>query len=233
MSDSSPHRLLQAPGVRLWVHPEVASLESFELWLADGENRLVQRARQADAILGTGRGAARRVVLGEASEKIKGVWRINRHGGLLAGLLGDRYPSPTKLLQELRLSAALRKRGIATPRVLLALAVRHGLSWRQHLLSAEVEGAITIFEAREQPDALAAADALLKQLCQIGLWAPDLHPGNMLWQGGQCWVIDLAGARLLAQPLDARQTAARRSRFARYFAKHGGSVPARFAESRG
>jgi lipopolysaccharide kinase (Kdo/WaaP) family protein len=231
MSESPPHRLKQAPGVRLWLHPQVADLEEFSNWLSDGEAQLLARAGQADLVLGTGRGAARRVVLGEAAAALHGVWRINRHGGFLAELLGDRYASPARLMAEIRLSSALRNLGVATPRVLLAMAVRHGLSWRQHLVTEEISDALTIFAAREQPEALAAADELLNQLCQIGLWAPDLHPGNMLWQGGRCWVIDLAGARLLPQALNSEQTAARRARFARYFAKHGGRVPTRFAES--
>lgn len=228
MAESATHLLQTAPGVRLWLAPELAEAEDVAAWLEMGETLLKERAKAASVVIGGGRGSARRVLLGNPARH--GVWRINRHGGLLGGVQGDRYRTPTRLQAELELSEALRSRGIATPRVLLALAVKHGLSWRQHLVTEEIADASTVFDARDQPAALAAADQLLEQLCEAGLWATDLHPGNMLWRDGTCWVIDLAGAKLLAQPLTAEQRLARRRRFARYFAKHGGKVPAPFDE---
>ncbi len=242
MAESATHLLQTAPGVRLWLATELEGAEDWAAWLADGEAMLNKRAAAADMVVGGGRGSTRRVVFGadgnSAAEldattaTVKhGVWRINRHGGLLGGLQGNRYRSPRRLKAELDLSEALRTRGIDTPRVLLALAVKRGLSWRQHLVTEEVPGAVTVFDAREQTAALQAADTLLDQLCDVGLWATDLHPGNMLWQAdaGRCWVIDLAGAKLMPRPLTEPQRFARRQRFARYFAKHGGSVPELFA----
>jgi len=237
MVKSATHLLQAAPGVRLWLAKELVGSEDVALWLAEGENLLEQRADAADTVIGGGRGAARRVMLGGDRA---GVWRINRHGGLLGGVQGDRYRTPARLQAEVELSEELRRHGIDTPRVLLALAVKHGLSWRQHLVTTEVDGAVTVFDARDQQPALQAADQLLDRLCEVGLWATDLHPANMLWQAGpvgepghgqsgRCWVIDLAGAKLLAGPLTAEQRLARRKRFARYFAKHGGEIPARFA----
>jgi hypothetical protein len=233
MPESSPHQLYRGDGVRMWVAAELENAESWAEWLQGGEKMLAERALQADTVLGHGRGQTRRVLLGDG---VPGVWRVNRHGGLLGGVQGDRYRTPARLAAEVQLSEDLRARGIATPKVLLALAVKSGLSWRQHLLTEEIVGATTVFDARVDAAALAAADELLNRLCDVGLWATDLHPANMLWQAaqdgaepdGRCWVIDLAGAKLLAGPLSADQRSARRQRFARYFAKHAGQIPAPF-----
>lgn len=214
-----------APGVFLAVRAGLPCPDagSWQAWLADGEDRL---ARLAGPRVGRGRDAAYRVRLGQ----IAGVWRRNRHGGGLGPLLGARYRSAARLQQEIALSEELRARGLLTPRVLLGLARRRGLFWSQHLVTEELEGALTVFEARAQEPALAAAAALLPRLFEAGLWARDLHPDNLLWQArtGECAVIDLAGARLLGRPLTAGERRARMRRFVRYFRKHGGAVPAPF-----
>lgn len=212
-----------------------ASLEGEDpaAWLAGGAEALALRAAETGGgrVLGEGRGAARALTLGGRL----GVWRHNRHGGLMRDLLVDRYVSSVRLAREVALSTELRKAGVATPEVLLALAERRGGWVRQHLVTEEVVGAVTVFDAREDVAALAAADALLEQVFELGLWATDLHPANLLWQadaghseGGRCWIIDLAGAAMRMGPLRPQERAARRARFARYFQKHAGSVPARF-----
>lgn len=232
MADSRAPVLHESAGRRLWM---AASLEDEDpaAWLAGGAEALELRAAETGGgrVLGKGRGAARALTLGGRP----GVWRHNRHGGLMRDLLGDRYVSSVRLAREVALSTELRKAGVATPEVLLALAERRGGWVRQHLVTEEVVGAVTVFDAREDEAALAAADALLEQVFELGLWATDLHPANLLWQadadhpdGGRCWIIDLAGAAMRMGPLRPQERAARRARFARYFQKHAGSVPARF-----
>ncbi len=216
--------LSRAPGFRLWRRRELEGLD-LDRWRRRGEAELAAASGEA---FGAGRGHARRVeLLGRPA-----VWRCNAHGGLLGGLFGRRFLSYDRLEEELTLSETLRSHGVATPEVLLALAQRSGLFWRQHLVTAEVPAAATVFDCRDQPAALAAAAALLEELFQLGLWAPDLHPANLLWQAAErrCWVIDLADCRLLGRPLTAGERRARLGRFARYFRKHGGEVPAPFAE---
>lgn len=195
-------------------------------WLAEGEEHLVEAARRAGTELGHGRGAARRVMV----DGRFGVWRRNRHGGLLGNWFGDRYRNAIRLEAEMEVSEKLRAEGIDTPAILLAYAHRNGLFWRQHLVTEEVAEAETVFAARKQPAALQAAAELLEKLFASGLWATDLHPGNLLWQNraGRCWLIDLAGSRFLGRPLKASEITARRARFARYFRKHGGEVPELF-----
>ena len=224
--------LHEAPGRRLWLAPGLEG-EDPAAWLAGGVDALEQRAQQTGEgrVLGKGRGAARALRLGGRP----GVWRHNRHGGALGAWLADRYLSTVRLAREVALSTELRRAGVATPEVLLALGERRAGWVRQHLVTEEVVGASTVFEARDDEAALAAADALLEQVFELGLWATDLHPANLLWQpdpqhaqGGRCWIIDLAGAAMRLAPLRPQERAARRARFARYFQKHAGSVPARF-----
>jgi Lipopolysaccharide kinase (Kdo/WaaP) family len=243
MSDSPAPTCLERPRIRLWLADGLEG-EDAAAWLAGGEALLEARARVAgDRVLGTGRGSARGLEVGGRPS----VWRVNRHGGLLGGLQGARYRSPDRLAREVLLSAWLRSQGVDTPEVLLALAVREGAFWRQHLVTEEVVGARTVFAARDDAHALDAAEAMLERVFDLGLWATDLHPGNLLWQSqpssgsgagprpsepGRCWLLDLAGASLRERPLNAEERHARRERFARFFQKHAGAVPARFLQTR-
>ncbi len=235
MSDSPAPVCLEGPRVRLWLAHGLSG-EDTSAWLARGEALLEERAHAAgDRVLGTGRGAARALQIGGRP----GVWRVNRHGGLLGGLQGARYRSPDRLAREVLLSSWLRSQGVDTPAVLLALAVRQGRFWRQHLVTEEVCDARTVFDAREEEQALAAAEAMLERVFELGLWATDLHPGNLLWQPnsasaepGRCWLLDLAGASLRNRPLTQEERRTRRERFARFFQKHAGAVPTRFSDPR-
>jgi len=217
----------------LSVSPALAQGGEWAAWLQDGEQRLEQLAQSDDRVLGTGRGAARAVTLPSDPDR-PGAWRINRHGGLLGGIRADRYRDAHRLQQEVTLSGALRFMKVNTPEVLLAFAKRHGSWWRQHLVTEEIRDAVTVFEARESTEALQAASALLDQLFTVGLWATDLHPGNLLWQAEQqqCWLIDLAGAELRPQPLTPTERRSRVERFARFFVKHGGAEPSGMAQLR-
>lgn len=233
----------------LSVSPALAQGGDWTAWLNNGEAQLESLAQQADRVLGNGRGAARAVsfALPDAARAegtaragavpanaLHGAWRINRHGGLFGGLRGDRYRDAYRLQQEVTLSGALRFLGVNTPEVLLAYSKCHGKWWRQHLVTEEVRDAVTVFEARDSTEALQAATTLLDQLFSVGLWATDLHPGNLLWQAEQrqCWLIDLAGAELRPQALSPSERRSRVERFARFFRKHGGAEPVGMADLR-
>ena len=234
MSESATTpRTWSEPHAWLFVAPVLATASGWEDWLSQGEGQLEKLARSADRELGKGRGTARSVVF---ENGVAGVWRVNRHGGLLGGLQGDRYLSAERLQQEVELSEALRAEQVRTPRVLVALAVKDGKKWRQHLVTEEVAGAETVFAARSNPAALEKAGELMHQVFELGLWATDLHPDNLLWreEDQTCWLIDLAGAKRFPQPLDAAQRSARVDRFLRYYRKHAGEEPegtARLRES--
>lgn len=210
----------------LMMAPALAEGLSSQAWLAEGPALLEQAAAAAEhRVLGHGRGAARAVSLGPDS--LAGVWRTNRHGGLLGRIGERRYRSPRRLQREVCLVSTLRRADLPTPEILLAYAHRQGMWWQQHLVTAEVAGACTLFAAADEEAALEAARRLLARLFAVGLWATDLHPDNLLWQpdSGVCWLIDLAGARLLGRPLRRQERRARVERFLRYFDKHAGRRP--------
>ena len=198
--------------------------EDWASWVDGGAESLQALAQKANRTLGHGRGAARAVLFTNGRA---GVWRTNQHGGLLRHLGKDRYASPQRLQEEVALSGYLRKQGVATPEVLMALAEKRGSFWRQHLVTAEILGARTVFAAEEQSAMWEAVQSLLQQVFDLGLWATDLHPGNLLWENQEktCWLIDLAGAKILPQPLAPAQRKARLERFLRYYLKHAGAVP--------
>jgi hypothetical protein len=227
LESADPEPFVVTARARLWLAPALQRGQDPLAWREEGELLLAAHAKEEEFAT-AGRGRTRLVALGGH----EGVWRVNRHGGLLGGLRGDRYASPARLQDEVTLAGHLRALGVPTPPVLLALAARRGVAWRQHLVTLRVPEAVTVFAAREDTAAAAAARALLDRCWELGLWAADLHPDNLLWQAatGRCWLIDLAGARLLGRPLTARERAARDARFLRYFRKHADAVPAAYHE---
>lgn len=219
------------PAARLWVDAELAEAAGdWPYWCGPaGLLRLEESAAAEDRVLGDGRGQARAVRFhGHA-----GVWRVNRHGGALGGLLGDRYSGPGRLQREVELAHRLREQDLPTPRPLLALAFRSGGWWRQHLVTEELEGATTVYAARQRPAAVEAAGRLLARLFGAGLWASDLHPGNLMWREADdgCWVIDLAGAELRSAALEPAEQEKRVARFLRFVEKHAGGLPMGFEEA--
>ncbi len=225
MSDPGTHFGWKTENARLWVFPDLPCLEEggWKIWLEQGEALLAASAAQAETVVGHGRNPARRVGI----SGFQGVWRRNRHGGFFGSILGDRFLGAGRLESEVVLSRHLRDAGVSTPKVLLALAVRSGPFWRQHLVTEEILGAPTVFELREQVEPLRAAHELMERVFDLGLWAPDLHPGNLLWEeeSGTCHLLDLAGARLLGRPLTPAERQTRRDRFSRFIRKHGTRVP--------
>ena len=213
-------RDLSRPGTLLWVREGLDLPEGDQKWRDAGRELLDQHSQQLNV---GGRGDVRLLEFKVRS----GVWRRNLHGGLLGGILGSRFISADRLTEEVYLSESLRANGVMTPEVLLAYAYRRSGFWHQHLVTAEVPDAVTVFSARQQVPALKAAHQLLDKLFHLGFWAPDLHPGNLLWQQQQqqVWVIDLADACLLGRPLTLVERKAREVRYLRFFRKHGGKVP--------
>lgn len=226
LESADPEPFVEDARLRLWLAPALQGAQDPLAWRESGELMLAALAR-GEAEPGAGRGGVRAIAIGG----FEGVWRVNRHGGLFGRLRGDRFATTARLRDEVTLAGHLRALGVPTPPVLAALAARRGGAWRQHLVTLRVPGAVTLFAARGDPAAARAALPLLERLHELGLWATDLHPANLLWQPatGRCWLIDLAGARLLGRPLTRRERAARLARFLRYFAKHAGAVPPDYA----
>ena len=140
--------------------------------------------------------------------------RFARGGRVLPRVLGDRYlrlgtPRP---FHEARVSEAVRRRGIPTPRVLAAAVYSHGVFYRGDLVTEFVPGASDLVEALfdsrrkgaggalERAEALRASGELVKDMARAGLFHRDLHAGNVLlrWTGiaPQALILDLDLSRI-------------------------------------
>jgi len=138
-------------------------------------------------------------------------WIVRRfhHGGLLRWLGERLFLTPARPFHELRLASALQARGLPTPRVVAARALRGApFGWRLALVSVRVEGArdgAEILErlrqgalgAAERRRFLEAAGALVGRLHAAGFLHADLHPRNLLAGPGleRLWVLDLDRGR--------------------------------------
>ena len=165
-----------APEVEAWVRAALARDET--LYEAATE--------QADLLL-QGRGPVPVVTT------TRGRWVVRRyrHGGWVAGpLLGDRYlrVGVGRPVQEACTSAEVRRRGIATPRVMAGAVYRHGPFYRADLITefiAEARDlAHALFDAEhseaERAEILRAVGALLARSAAAGIEHPDVNAKNVL-----------------------------------------------------
>ncbi|MHC4263966.1 MAG: lipopolysaccharide kinase InaA family protein [Planctomycetota bacterium] len=154
------------------------------------------------------------------------------HGGLLRWLTGERFADWSRPFDELRLADALRERGVRTPKVVAARAVRArlGVGWRLALVSERVENSTdlaTLVESfrRGEHDLLGlratirSLGVMLRQLHDLGLEHVDLQLRNILSapdsEGeSELWIIDLDRSRL-GRPLDREKRLANLARLAR------------------
>jgi 3-deoxy-D-manno-octulosonic acid kinase len=128
---------------------------------------------------------------------------------------------PLRPLQELALTAEVRRRGVDAAEV-LAARVDGRLVYRGVLVTAEVPGAVPLIEAlRAAPDAdgrrtlAERAGGAVARLHDAGVWHADLNMNNVLVPAdapGALVFVDFDRARLSAGPLTA---AARRQNLRR------------------
>ncbi len=139
-----------------------------------------------------------------------------RGGRLVPLVLGDRYLKGRKIrpFQETLASAAARRRGVPTPRVVAAAVYPAGLFYRGDLVTEFVEDSSdligTLFDAErkgaggalERQDALQAAGALIRRMAEAGILHRDLHAGNILlqWEGSapRPYLLDLDRCEVLS-----------------------------------
>lgn len=178
-----------------------------------------------------GRGLVYAVTLPPAGPHV--VVRHARHGGLLAGLTGDRFLKPTRAPHELRVALRLAAAGVPTPSVVAYVLYPAGpLLYRVDVATEEIAGGLDLPEALARwPDhraaMLRAVGRLLTQLAQAGARHPDLNVKNIL-------LTPPAGADPVAHVLDvdrivfdepgrrvATANAARLGRSARKWARRG------------
>lgn len=152
-----------------------------------------------------------------------------RHGGLLGGLLGERYAGPERVVRELTATAGLRAAGAPVPDPVLALAERRGLGFRLALATvyeADTVDALAFLHGAPDPErmerAATATGAAVRRFHDAGGHHPDLHVKNLLLResdtGVEAIVIDLDRGRL-ANPPGPRERAAEMGRLWRSLLK--------------
>ena len=202
-----------------WVRADLAELGLDPFWAA------------LEPIAGAkGRGGVGRLELGGCDLVV----RPYRRGGALAGILSDRYLSPTRARAELDLLRTLRQKGVPVVAPVAAIGRQRGLFWRLRLCTERLPGARTLpqFMAdfpghrRRAVEAVAVA---VRLAFDAGLRHPDLHVDNVLCFLGQGTVqavlVDLDRARLVGSLSDhARDDML--ARMQRYILKHRQRLPA-------
>ena len=158
-----------------------------------------QRHPRARAL--AGRGTAWAVPLPD--ERTHVVVRRSRHGGLFAGLTGDRFLAPTRAPHELRTAVRLADAGVRTPQVVAFAVYPAGpLLRRSDVATREVmrgrDLAVALLNPTDAPGKhalLAATAKLLAALARAGARHPDLNCKNVLLAPGgsgvQAWVLDV------------------------------------------
>ena len=165
---------------------------------------------------------------------VPAVVRPLRHGGWMARLWGDRYPSPARVRYELRVHAALHARGlpVISP---LAAAWRRRPVWGWELcfaterVEAEPLTAAILAHAGARRALMAAAGSVVGAALGMGLEHPDLHPDNLLaavdpGRRPRLWLLDFDRARLGTGPVQPDVADRTLLRFARYPFRHRARV---------
>ncbi|MBW3660213.1 MAG: hypothetical protein KY397_01085 [Gemmatimonadetes bacterium] len=194
----------------------LGAADSLHAWAAERSQRTVE----------TGRGTLHVATLGPTRAAV----RHYRRGGWMGPLLGDRYlDRPPRPFAELAVSEALRAAGVATPRVVAAVATDAAPGYRADLATEWLEGGEDLLallrsgscppEARAA--ALGAAGGLVGRAHAAGLDHPDLNLANLFVRhDGEAWraaLLDLDRARLA--PDDPSRGERNLARFRRSVAK--------------
>ena len=172
-------------------------------------------ARHPEARALQGRGVAYAAPLPRGAGRV--VVRHNHHGGILAGLTGDRFIVPTRAPHELETSLSLAARGVPTPQI-LAYALypagpflrRADIASREVPSARDAEAALGAATSASQVDEILEATArLVASLTKAGARHHDFNLKNVLLarDAGQltAYVLDVDRVEFL-RPLDPRVT---------------------------
>lgn len=158
--------------------------------LSAGETLHEWAGRQPGARAMRGRGVAWAVPLPDGTPVVV---RHNQHGGLLAGLTGDRFLAPTAAPRELALALRLAEAGVATPEMVAYVVYPAGpLLARSDVATREVADAedLGALLARTAPGDAArgraydAVTTLVAALARAGARHHDLNARNVLLADG-------------------------------------------------
>ena len=187
----------------------------------------IETLRRSGRPAGSGRGTVVSVPL-DADRGERVVIRHCRRGGLLGRVLGDRYLSGTRPLDELAISEAARQAGVPTPQCMAALVWRRGLFYAGDLIIREVPHATPLDQwLRDHGASRALIGPLAEALGRLfaaGVYHPDLHAGNILVEpapdGPRVQIIDFDRAKLTGR-LPATRRDRMLFRFNRALVKRG------------
>ncbi len=170
-------------------------------WPVLVDDAAIERWRAHGEALAGGRGSAWRV----RCEGQSAALRHYRRGGLLGGLLGDRYLwaglERTRPYREFLLTARLYARGLPVPRPLAARVQRDGPYYRGDLLTGWLPESRTLdLRLRAQSmraEDLARVGAAIAAFHDAGLDHADLNANNILLdEADRVFVIDFDRGRL-------------------------------------
>lgn len=138
------------------------------------------------------------------------VLRHYRRGGMVAGLMGDRYlwtgAERTRGFAEFRLLAALRQRDLPVPAPVAARYRRQGAHYRADLITRRIDGAQTLAEllmgGRADEQVAARVGSAIARFHAQGAYHADLNAHNVLLDDGAVWLIDFDRGELRAPARD-------------------------------
>lgn len=138
-----------------------------------------------------------------------GEWVVRhyRRGGMVAGVMGDRYlwsgAERTRGFAELRLLAELARRGLDVPRPVAARYQRNGVHYRADLITQYIAGAQTLAQQLRGAgiDATSAqrVGAAIARLHNAGAYHADLNAHNVLLDAQRVWLLDFDRGELRPQ----------------------------------
>lgn len=189
-------RLLQAHAVAV-ARSDIIPAIRHALVGSDGTRSTLHdfAARDPRARAMQGRGIAYAVTLAGGAHVVV---RHNRHGGIFAPITGDRFINPTRAPHELRVSLALRAKGVRTPEVLAYVLYPPGaLVQRSDVATAAIPSARDLAEvlsrdggpAREA--AIHATADLVAALARAGARHHDLNARNVLIAPDGAFALDV------------------------------------------
>jgi 3-deoxy-D-manno-octulosonic acid kinase len=127
------------------------------------------------------------------------VLRHYRRGGLMAGLLGDRYWRATlpesRAWREWHLLADLVERGLPVPRPVAAQVVTSGPFYRADLITQQLQNTRSLTEALAaaslSDEQWQAIGRCIRRFHDVGVYHADLNAHNILLDAeGGVWLID-------------------------------------------
>lgn len=188
MFDSSNDR------VELRVDPIDAGAVVYDAALCSASQAQAWLAGEGEGVAG-GRGGVRYV----STEAGRAVVRHYRRGGLVAGLLGDRFLytglERTRPLGEFRVLARAHALGLPVPRPIAARYLRDGPFYRADIATLAIEPVRTLATLVAHHD-VAGFDwrrlgRTIRRFHDAGVWHADLNAHNVLHDDeGELWLLD-------------------------------------------